>query len=82
MDMETCCFDSCTNDVLPQCFDPKDMYQQYKINLHKNIINVSGDFVARSMSKDGYHPEIFKRDNIDRLNNSALTATLYLYPGI
>lgn len=57
MNMDTCCFSSCSNDVRPQRFDPENLYQQYQIDLQKRIVNISGGFVANSMAKDGNPPE-------------------------
>ncbi|KAL6192967.1 hypothetical protein ACLB2K_034052 [Fragaria x ananassa] len=60
-DMDTCCFSSCPNDVKPQRFDHKNLYQQYQIDLHRKIVNISGGFVATCMAKDGCPPDALWR---------------------
>ncbi|XP_024194217.1 uncharacterized protein LOC112197684 [Rosa chinensis] len=60
-DMDPCCFSSCSNDVKPQRFDPKNLYQQYQIDLHRKLVNISGGFVANSMATDGCPPDALWR---------------------
>ncbi|XP_050373814.1 uncharacterized protein LOC126791408 [Argentina anserina] len=62
IDMDpACCFSSCPNDVLPQRFDPQNIYQQYQIDIHKKLVNISGGFAAKSMAKDGCPPDALSR---------------------
>lgn len=82
MAMDTCCFSSCSNDVKPQRFDPKNLYQQYQIDLHRKIVNISGGFVANSMAKDGCPPEALWRRGWKLTSSAAHEFELGDAPGL
>ncbi|CAI9096347.1 OLC1v1032461C1 [Oldenlandia corymbosa var. corymbosa] len=60
-DMVTCCFCTSIQDTKPKPFDPKNVYQQFEINVKEYFLAGKGYFYAKSVAPDGFPPYFLRR---------------------